>query len=114
MSGNELMDTLLGIIMPNLSERDQKRLKQCVTCARDIEACQFEEEDETGMCTKWIDRDSPYDSMVTFLKALNEAEGKDQREYSCPLCGGTVRWTKSEYNGHIFAKCDKCGIVVRE
>ena len=39
-----------------MTEHDIERLIQCVTCACDIDKCKCTEadEDENGMCTKWV------------------------------------------------------------
>ena len=41
-----------------LTEHEIERLMQCVTCGHDIDKCKCtdEDEDENGMCTKWVER----------------------------------------------------------
>ena len=48
------------------------------------------------------------------LKALQEAVKADKRAFSCPICGGTVKWSRCPENGHIHAGCDRCGIMCAE
>lgn len=36
-------------------------------------------------------------------------------EYTAPCtCGGTIHARRSEYNGHIRAWCENCGMKMRE
>lgn len=58
--------------------------------------------------------DEVYEQMVTFLKALNEAERDGKKEFVCPLCGGIVVMRKAESNGHVHAYCNKCFMEVHE
>lgn len=30
------------------------------------------------------------------------------------LCGGTIKASRSVYNGHLTAKCDKCHFLIME
>ncbi len=41
-----------------MKEHDIERMMQCVTCGCDINKCHCTEadEDENGMCTKWVER----------------------------------------------------------
>ncbi len=59
--------------------------------------------------------------IVVFLKAISNnitADKPENRgkviEYTCPLCGGTVRCSRSEYHGHVHARCRGCGFGVME
>ncbi len=58
-------------------------------------------------------------NIFIFLKALidnlptDKPENRGKKiEYTCPLCGGTVSCSRSEYNGHVHAKCHDCGFAV--
>lgn len=31
--------------------------------------------------------------------------------FACPLCGGTVSWSRSSYNGHARVRCSTAGCV---
>lgn len=56
-------------------------------------------------------------NIIVFLKALREnipEEWGKIVEYTCPICGGTVKCVRSDYNGHIHAKCEKCDMAVME
>lgn len=56
-------------------------------------------------------------NIILFLKALKEnipEEWGKKVKYICPVCGGTVRCARSDYNGHIHARCEKCGMGVME
>lgn len=36
-------------------------------------------------------------------------------EYTAPCsCGGMIRAIRSKYNGHFYARCDACGMMIRE
>ncbi len=52
--------------------------------------------------------------IILFLKAQQEAEEKGEKEFVCPLCGGTAIWARSSYNKHLRCKCEKCGIKMME
>lgn len=55
--------------------------------------------------------------MLPFLKALKEnlpEEWGKEVQFPCPLCGGIVKCSRNNYNGHFFAKCGKCGVGVIE
>lgn len=54
------------------------------------------------------------EKIADFLIALSEAQNKGQREFACPLCGGTVKMVRAPGNGHIHAACDGCGMKVCE
>jgi hypothetical protein len=54
------------------------------------------------------------DDIFAFLKAVNAAAEEGREDFTCPICGGSAHWARSEYNGHISAKCDKCKIRVME
>ena len=36
-----------------------------------------------------------------------EEKGK-QYDFTCPICGGKAQAIKNTYNGHLWAKCEKC------
>ena len=42
------------------------------------------------------------------VKACENKENGKKYEFECPLCGGTAKASKSTYNGHVCAKCEKC------
>lgn len=48
--------------------------------------------------------------MIDFMDSLEEAQKIEDHEFTCPICGGKAKWSYSECNGQIIAKCDRCGI----
>lgn len=59
--------------------------------------------------------------LMIFLKALNESVPDDTPEnrgkvieFICPICGGTAKCVRAEYNGHIHAECTKCDIKIMQ
>lgn len=52
--------------------------------------------------------------ILQFISALSEAEEKKEHEFCCPLCGGVAEWYRSEYNNHIHAWCNGCGMKMME
>ena len=54
------------------------------------------------------------EDIVVFLNALKDAVEADKKAFSCPICGGTVKWAKDTESGHIHAACDRCGIMCAE
>lgn len=55
-----------------------------------------------------------YDDMIRFMKAMDQALNEGKQEYTCPICGGTVRVSVAKYNGHAHAYCDGCGMRLME
>ena len=52
--------------------------------------------------------------LFEFLAAIPDMPKKGVWYYAkCP-CGGKLMAIRSEYNGHLLAKCEKCGFLVRE
>lgn len=49
------MSQLLNIIS-KMSKRDRERLVQCFLCARNIDNCDIEDEDEQGFCNQYQKR----------------------------------------------------------
>ena len=48
--------------------------------------------------------------IVMFMDAVpRDMERGKSYAWECPLCGGTVRGIRAEYNGHLWCKCEKCG-----
>lgn len=35
-------------------------------------------------------------------------------EFNCPICNSTAKAIKSDYNGHLWAKCEKCDMTIME
>lgn len=63
----------------------------------------------------------PENEIFLFLKAVrkNIPENKPENygkvvNFTCPICGKTAACVRSEYNGHIHAKCEGCGSAVIE
>lgn len=56
------------------------------------------------------------DNMLEFAFAANRAVKTRGKEYSftCPLCGGTAHVGRSDFNGHINASCNNCGMNIIE
>lgn len=58
--------------------------------------------------------DNTNDYMIEFIEKLefvNEQIQKDINQgYVNCKCGGKVSFTRSEYNGHLWLKCDKCNL----
>lgn len=66
--------------------------------------------------------DVEFDGQIAeFLRELKKnipADKPENRgkkiEYTCPVCGGTVSCSRSESDGHVYAKCRDCGFTVIE
>lgn len=59
--------------------------------------------------------------IFSFLSELEKNIPEDTKEnrgksfsFECPLCGVTVNGSRSEYNGHVHAKCTGCGFGMIE
>lgn len=50
--------------------------------------------------------------ILKFLEAVYQ--NKDKGSCKCPLCGGTVEIGVSPYNGHVHARCTRCGFMMME
>lgn len=53
----------------------------------------------------------PFAFAIEASKDLNPGESKD---FICPVCGGKAYAERVKLNGHLHAKCEKCGITVME
>ena len=53
----------------------------------------------------------PFAFAIEASKDLNLGESKD---FICPVCGGKAYAERVKLNGHLHAKCEKCGITVME
>lgn len=54
---------------------------------------------------------------IKFLSRASEVCGKErgkQFHFECPQCGGEAVVSRSEYNGHLWASCSKCGIKIQQ
>lgn len=51
----------------------------------------------------------PFEFVVEAAKGLNKGESKD---FTCPICGGEAHSKRIDFNGHLRAWCDKCGVKV--
>lgn len=51
---------------------------------------------------------------INYIFALSDARRAGTHDFTCPICGGTAHWSASAVNGHVFSKCDGCGMLVRE
>lgn len=54
--------------------------------------------------------------IFVYLKAIPDISKEDYDkviETPCP-CGGTLQCERTSYNGHLRAKCDKCGFDLVE
>lgn len=60
--------------------------------------------------------DKEIEDFLKFLEVASKAcekKGK-QYEFECPLCKGTAQGFKNTYNGHLWAKCEKCDMNIIE
>lgn len=48
------------------------------------------------------------DDIFAFLAAVNAAKADGREDFTCPICGGRAHLTRSPYDGHITANCEKC------
>lgn len=47
---------------------------------------------------------------LAFVREASQAcRGKAEAEFQCTFCDGIGKVVRSELNGHLSAKCDKCG-----
>lgn len=49
-----------------------------------------------------------------FISAQEEAEKFQRKHFTCPLCGGSAWWERSEINNHLCTGCRKCGFRLME
>lgn len=56
--------------------------------------------------------DKEIDNTFKFLDAMHKAEEEGQKEFQCPLCGGTAWWGRAPSNGHLHCGCRKCGFSI--
>ena len=58
------------------------------------------------------------DNFFEFAKAVGTSMKGVERgivvSFECPVCQSTAQSVKSEYNGHVHAKCKGCGFELME
>lgn len=58
--------------------------------------------------------DNDMANVLDFIATINEAQEENRVEFECPLCCGIAHLSISPLNQHLFAKCEKCGMTLRE
>lgn len=60
--------------------------------------------------------DKEIEDFLKFLKVASDIAKEKGKEYEfeCPLCKGKANAFRNTYNGHLWAKCEKCEINVIE
>ncbi|MCR5450680.1 MAG: hypothetical protein K6F23_14945 [Solobacterium sp.] len=48
--------------------------------------------------------------LLVWLAAVSKAEDEGKHEFICPFCGGKAEVYREEYNNHIRAWCNQCGV----
>lgn len=58
--------------------------------------------------------DKEIEDFLKFLKVASNTcnERGKHYEFECPLCKNEAVAIKNTYNGHLWAKCDGCGVKV--
>lgn len=53
---------------------------------------------------------------INFIKVANDVckEKGKMYEFQCPICNGQAKAIKSDYNGHLHAKCEECDLTIME
>lgn len=52
--------------------------------------------------------------LLEFIVAIPDFQDRGvEHTAPCP-CGGTIHAIRAEYNGHLHARCDKCGAALIE
>lgn len=57
--------------------------------------------------------DSAFDFLAFLQSVPKDMEWGKEYEWPCN-CGGTVKGSRSTYNGHLWASCKKCGMQVMQ
>jgi len=52
--------------------------------------------------------------LSSLLAAQQAAEARGDKEFTCPLCGGTVHFGRASNNNHLHLHCTGCGIQIAE
>lgn len=60
--------------------------------------------------------DKEIEDFLKFFKVANDTIKEKGKEYEfiCPLCGAKAKGIKSNYNGHLWAKCEQCDMNIIE
>lgn len=60
--------------------------------------------------------DKEIEDFLEFFEIANDTVKERGKEYKfeCPVCKGVAEGFKSTYNGHLWAKCEKCNMNVIE
>lgn len=58
--------------------------------------------------------DKEIEDFLKFMTVASDTCKERGKRYgfNCPLCEGEAGAIKSSYNGHLWAKCNKCGMTV--
>lgn len=64
---------------------------------------------ETGEC---LNKRLEFISVAADLK--KKAKRGETLTFECPVCGSKAEIYKSDFNGHIRAECESCGIYLQE
>lgn len=60
--------------------------------------------------------DKEIEDFLNYIRVANDIckEKGKMYEFECPLCKGKAIAIKSNYNGHLWSKCEKCDMNVIE
>jgi hypothetical protein len=60
--------------------------------------------------------DKEVKEFLKFIEVANDICKERGKEYKfeCPICKGNAHAIKSDYNGHLWAKCEKCDMNVQQ
>lgn len=60
-------------------------------------------------------KEQDYKMAIDFMQAVPQSMDRGKKyNWTCPLCGGMVTGSRSEYNRHLHAKCLGCGFAIMQ
>lgn len=68
---------------------------------------------ENGVLTEEDIKES-FECLTKISASAKDLEWGESKEIECPDCRGVLTVSRSEYNGHIWAVCENCGVKMMQ
>lgn len=68
---------------------------------------------ENGRLTDEAIKES-FEQLKRIVTAAKDLKWGESKEIECPDCKGVLTVSRSDYNGHIWAVCENCGVKMMQ
>lgn len=68
---------------------------------------------ENGTLTDEAIKES-FEQLKRIVATAKDLEWVESKEIECPDCKGVLTVSRSDYNGHIWAVCEHCGVKMMQ